>query len=79
MVCSIGADHVVDYTRQDFTRNGQTYDLIYDTIGNRSVSDYRRALSPNGTCVIAGFSRPLKSLAAFVRAYDPGAASFEAE
>ena len=56
MVCSIGADHVVDYTRQDFTRNGQTYDLIYDTIGNRSVSDYRRALSPNGTCVIAGFS-----------------------
>ena len=56
MVCSIGADHVVDYTRQDFTRNGQTYDLIHDTIGNRSVSDYRRALSPNGTCVIAGFS-----------------------
>ena len=56
MVRSIGAEHVVDYTREDFTRNGQTYDLIYDTIGNRSVSDYRRALRPNGTCVIAGFT-----------------------
>jgi NADPH:quinone reductase-like Zn-dependent oxidoreductase len=59
MVCSIGADHVVDYTRQDFTRTGQTYDLIYDTIGNRSVSDYRRALRPGGTCVIAGFTSML--------------------
>ena len=56
MVRSIGADHVVDYTREDFTHTGQQYDLIYDTIGNRSVSDYRRALRPNGTCVIAGFT-----------------------
>lgn len=56
LVRSIGADHVVDYTREDFTRTGQRYDLIYDTIGNRSVSDYRRALRPNGTCVIAGFT-----------------------
>jgi NADPH:quinone reductase-like Zn-dependent oxidoreductase len=56
MVRSIGADHVVDYTREDFTRTGQQYDLIYDAIGNRSVFDYRRALKPQGKCVIAGFT-----------------------
>ena len=56
IVRSIGADHVVDYTREDFTRNGRQYDLIFDTIGNRSVFDYRRALKPQGTCVIAGFT-----------------------
>ncbi len=55
MVRSIGADHVIDYTQADFTKNGQHYDLIYDAVGNRSVSDYKRALSPQGTCVIAGF------------------------
>jgi NADPH:quinone reductase-like Zn-dependent oxidoreductase len=56
MVRSIGADHVIDYTREDFTQNGRRYDLIYDTVGNRSVFDYKRALSPNGACVIAGFT-----------------------
>jgi NADPH:quinone reductase-like Zn-dependent oxidoreductase len=56
MVRSIGADHVVDYTREDFTRTGQQYDLIYDAIGNRSVFDYRRALKPQGKCVIARFT-----------------------
>ena len=56
MVRSIGADHAIDYTQEDFTRNGQYYDLIYDAVGNRSVSAYRRALNPMGTCVIAGFS-----------------------
>jgi NADPH:quinone reductase-like Zn-dependent oxidoreductase len=56
MVRSIGADHIIDYTREDFTRNGQHYDLIYDAVGNRSVSDYKRALNPDGTCVVAGFS-----------------------
>src|SRR5256712_13012432 len=56
MVRSIGADRVIDYTREDFTKNGQRYDLIYDAVGNRSVSDYKRALRPQGICVIAGFS-----------------------
>lgn len=56
LVRSIGADHAIDYTQTDFTRNGQQYDLIFDAVGNRSVSDYKRALTPNGICVIAGFT-----------------------
>ena len=56
MVRSIGADHVIDYTQEDFTQDGRRYDLILDAVGNRSVSDLERALSPNGTCVIAGFT-----------------------
>lgn len=60
LVRSIGADHVVDYTREDFTRNGRQYNLIYCSIGNRTAFDYRRALQPRGRCVIAGFtSMPL--------------------
>jgi len=53
---SIGADHVIDYTETDFTQTGQRYDLIYDAVGNRSVSDLKRALRPQGRCVIAGFT-----------------------
>jgi NADPH:quinone reductase-like Zn-dependent oxidoreductase len=45
MVRKIGADHVIDYTQEDFTRNGQCYDLIYDTAANHSVPDYKRALN----------------------------------
>jgi NADPH:quinone reductase-like Zn-dependent oxidoreductase len=56
MARSIGADHVIDYTQEDFTRNGRQYDLIVDIAASRSVSDYKRALSPQGVCVIAGFS-----------------------
>ena len=56
LVRSIGADQVIDYTQADFTRNGQQYDLIFDAIGNRSVSDIKRALSPNGICAVAGFT-----------------------
>ena len=56
LVRSIGADHVIDYTKEDFTNNGQRYDLIFDTIGNLSVSGCQRALSPNGICAIAGFT-----------------------
>ncbi len=56
MVRSIGADHVIDYTQADFTTNGQQYDLIFCAVGNRSISDYKRALKPQGVCVIAGFT-----------------------
>jgi len=56
MVRSIGADHVIDYTKEDFTRTGERYDLIFDAVGNRSVADYKRALSPNGICAVAGFT-----------------------
>ena len=63
---SIGADHVVDYTQEDFTRNGRSYDLICDIAGNRSVSDYKRALKPGGTCLIVGFAKnPLGGLVKF--------------
>jgi NADPH:quinone reductase-like Zn-dependent oxidoreductase len=49
MVRSVGADHVIDYTREDFTQNGQRYDLILDIAGHRSVLDFRRSLNPRGT------------------------------
>jgi len=55
LVRSMGADHVIDYTKEDFTRNGQRYDLIFDAVGNHSVSDRMRALTPQGICVVAGF------------------------
>jgi NADPH:quinone reductase-like Zn-dependent oxidoreductase len=48
MVRAIGADHVIDYTREDFTRSGLSYDLILDNVGNRSFSDCRRVLTPSG-------------------------------
>jgi NADPH:quinone reductase-like Zn-dependent oxidoreductase len=56
MVASIGADHVVDYTRQDFTQNGQRYDLLVDTIANRTPSECRRVLAPKGILVGVGGS-----------------------
>jgi NADPH:quinone reductase-like Zn-dependent oxidoreductase len=48
MVRSIGADHVIDYTREDFTQGGQRYDFILDNVGNHSLSDTRRVLTANG-------------------------------
>jgi len=49
MLRSIGADHVIDYTQEDFTKNGQTYDVILDTIGKSSFSSSLRSLDENGT------------------------------
>jgi NADPH:quinone reductase-like Zn-dependent oxidoreductase len=54
LVRSIGADHVIDYTKEDFTKTDQRYDLIFDLIGNHSFSERRRILNPNGICVMAG-------------------------
>jgi NADPH:quinone reductase-like Zn-dependent oxidoreductase len=54
LVRSIGADHVVDYTKEDFTKTDQRYDLIFDLVGNHSFSERRRILNPNGICVMAG-------------------------
>ena len=53
---SLGADHVIDYTRQDFTKNGNRYDLILDVIAHRSAFAYARALQPNGTYFFVGGS-----------------------
>lgn len=56
MMRSIGFDHVIDYTKEDFTKNGRHYDLILDAKTNRSMFDYARALSPNGVYVTVGGS-----------------------
>src|SRR5512145_3001763 len=53
---SLGADHVIDYTREDFTRNGKQYDLILDLVADRSVFAYQRALRPNGRYFAVGGS-----------------------
>jgi NADPH:quinone reductase-like Zn-dependent oxidoreductase len=54
MVHSLGADHVIDYTKEDFTKKGQQYDLILATAGYRSLFDYKRALAPGGHYVATG-------------------------
>jgi NADPH:quinone reductase-like Zn-dependent oxidoreductase len=51
IVRSIGADHVIDYTQEDFTQGGRRYDLILDQVANHSLSDCRRALTPQGTYI----------------------------
>jgi NADPH:quinone reductase-like Zn-dependent oxidoreductase len=54
---SIGADHVIDYTKEDFTKSGKHYDLIFAANGYHSLSDYKRALTPKGIYVMAGGSK----------------------
>jgi NADPH:quinone reductase-like Zn-dependent oxidoreductase len=54
MLRSLGADHVIDYRKEDFTKNGKQYDLVLDVVVNRSIFDYKRVLSPNGVFVMIG-------------------------
>ncbi len=56
MVRSMGADRVIDYTQEDFVRDGKRYDILFDVAGNHSWSDCKKVLTPNGTHVIAGQS-----------------------
>ena len=58
LVRSIGADHVIDYTKEDFTKSDQRYDVMYDTVGNRSLLECRRILTPNGKYVMIGGGGP---------------------
>jgi NADPH:quinone reductase-like Zn-dependent oxidoreductase len=51
---AIGADHVIDYTNEDFTKSDQRYDMIFDNVGNHTIAERRRVLTPNGICVLAG-------------------------
>ena len=67
LVCSLGADHVLDYTRTDFARSGRRYDRILDTVGNRSVADLRRALAPGGKAAVTGFTSVANLLAVSLR------------
>ena len=54
MARALGADHVIDYTKEDFTKCEEHYDLIFDNVNNRSISERRRILTPRGICVLAG-------------------------
>ena len=72
LVRSLGADRVVDYTQEDFSRSAERYDMLFDAAGNRSLSDCRRILSPKGILVLVGaaegrwigpLARPVKALA----------------
>jgi NADPH:quinone reductase-like Zn-dependent oxidoreductase len=67
LVRSLGANHVVDYTSTDFTDSGKRYDLILDTIGNRSVPDLRSALAEGGKAAVTGFTSMAKLLGVSLR------------
>jgi NADPH:quinone reductase-like Zn-dependent oxidoreductase len=58
LVRSIGADHVIDYTREDFTKGAQHYDLIVDNVGTHSLLEYKRVLNPKGIVVMIGSTTP---------------------
>ncbi len=62
LVGSLGADRVIDYTRDDFTRDNQHYDLLLDNVGNRTLSAMRGVLTPKGRCVMAGAPKTLSAV-----------------
>ena len=65
LVRSLGADRIIDYTRDDFTQDSERYDLLLDNVGNRTLSAMKRVLTPTGKCVMAGAPKELR--AAFIR------------
>jgi NADPH:quinone reductase-like Zn-dependent oxidoreductase len=67
LVRSLGADHVVDYTTTDFVGTGRRYDLILDTVGNRSVPDLRRGLAEGGKAAVTGFTSVAKLMGVSLR------------
>src|SRR2546427_6670019 len=67
LVRSLGADRVIDYTKEDFTKNGQRYDLVVDTASSHSISAYKRILNPNGTFVLVGMrDKIIRRLLSFI-------------
>ena len=62
LVRSLGADRVIDYTREDFTDNGEDYELLLDNVGNRELSAMKRVLRPNGKCVIVGAPKKMSGV-----------------
>ena len=73
LVRSLGADRVIDYTREDFTEDSQRYDLLLDNVGNRTLSDMKRVLKPNGKCIMAGAPKTLSAV--FARIFEAFARS----
>ena len=73
LVHSLGADRVIDYTREDFIEDSQRYDLLLDNVGNRTLSSMRRVLKPNGKCIMAGAPKTLS--ATFARIFEAFARS----
>ncbi|MGO9561021.1 MAG: NAD(P)-dependent alcohol dehydrogenase [Candidatus Korobacteraceae bacterium] len=70
LVRSLGADRVIDYTREDFTQDSRRYDLLLDNVGNRSLFSMRRVLSPNGKCVMTGAPKEMwKVLTRLLKAF----------
>ena len=68
LVLSIGADRVIDYTQEDFTQNGQRYDLIIDIVANYPLTVLKQSLKPHGRCVVVGFSTLLHMIKVNIQA-----------